>query len=254
MTENTICLNCDETTLNKFCSLCGQKTNTHRITFKSLISHDIIHGVWHFEKGILFTIKEALIRPGKAALDYIAGKRIRYYNIFYLILLIVGVNIFIGSLIGNLDAQYFPNSNAVLLNNSKDKLQTFLSGNAKIMILCFIPLFAINSYLIFNKKKFNLGEHFIIAGMSFLGIMTITLVGNLFYFFNYLKNFNFLSFIADYLTPLSILVYLFYSYYSAFSNSYGKKENLLRVLLFVFILMLEIVGLLLLAMKGFKYI
>jgi len=64
------CLNCGKRVTDKFCSSCGQKTDTHRITFKNFISHDLLHGTFHLEKGIVFTAKEALLRPGKAALDY----------------------------------------------------------------------------------------------------------------------------------------------------------------------------------------
>jgi hypothetical protein len=53
----------------------------------------MLHGVWHLEKGILFTLKEIFVRPGQAALDYIHGKRIRYYNVFYLSILLIGLNI-----------------------------------------------------------------------------------------------------------------------------------------------------------------
>ena len=43
---------------------------------KHFVMHDLLHGVWHLEKGILFTLKETIIRPGQAALDYIKGKRV----------------------------------------------------------------------------------------------------------------------------------------------------------------------------------
>ena len=84
------CLNCEKEVTDKYCSGCGQKTDTHRISFKNFILHDILHGTFHIEKGILFTAKEALLRPGKAALDYIEGKRIKYYNVFYLVLITIG--------------------------------------------------------------------------------------------------------------------------------------------------------------------
>src|SRR5690606_21269807 len=80
--RSTNCLNCGKQLTDKFCSGCGQKSDTHRISFKHFIAHDVLHGTFHIEKGILFTAKEALVRPGKAALDYIAGKRIKYYNVF----------------------------------------------------------------------------------------------------------------------------------------------------------------------------
>ncbi|ESU25140.1 hypothetical protein FEDK69T_01070 [Flavobacterium enshiense DK69] len=51
--HHTNCLNCDTSLSGKFCSNCGQKTDTHRITFKHFIMHDVLHGVWHFESDIL---------------------------------------------------------------------------------------------------------------------------------------------------------------------------------------------------------
>lgn len=68
------CLNCDKVLTDQFCSGCGQKADTHRISFKNFISHDVLHGTFHLEKGMLFTAKQALVRPGQAALDYISGK------------------------------------------------------------------------------------------------------------------------------------------------------------------------------------
>lgn len=67
------CLNCGKEVSDKYCSGCGQKTDTHRISFKNFIFHDVLHGTFHLERGIFFTAKESLLRPGKAALDYIAG-------------------------------------------------------------------------------------------------------------------------------------------------------------------------------------
>src|SRR5690606_35565277 len=91
---NKNCLNCGKELTDKFCSGCGQKADTHRISFKNFIFHDVLHGTFHIEKGILFTAKQALIRPGKAALDYIAGKRKSYYNVFLLILMVFGLTLF----------------------------------------------------------------------------------------------------------------------------------------------------------------
>ena len=79
------CLNCGKRLTDAFCSGCGQKADTHRITFKNFIFHDVLHGTFHLDRGILFTVKQALTRPGQAALDYISGKRKPFYNVFYLI-------------------------------------------------------------------------------------------------------------------------------------------------------------------------
>jgi hypothetical protein len=57
--------------------------------------HDLLHGVFHIERGILFTLKQVVIRPGYSARDYISGKRVSYYNIFYLMVIILGVILFL---------------------------------------------------------------------------------------------------------------------------------------------------------------
>ena len=68
------CLNCEKELIDNYCSGCGQVADTHRITFKNFIFHDLLHGTFHLEKGILFTAKQAAVRPGKAALDYREGR------------------------------------------------------------------------------------------------------------------------------------------------------------------------------------
>jgi hypothetical protein len=93
MTNNN-CLNCGKELMGLYCYGCGQKADTHRISFKNFIFHDLLHGTFHIEKGMFFTAKQALIRPGHAALDYISGKKIRYYNVFYLILITAGLMLF----------------------------------------------------------------------------------------------------------------------------------------------------------------
>jgi hypothetical protein len=93
--ENKNCLNCGNELNDRYCSHCGQKSDTHRISFKNFIFHDLLHGTFHIEKGIIFTAKQALLRPGKAALDYISGKRKPYYNVFLLVILTIGLLIFL---------------------------------------------------------------------------------------------------------------------------------------------------------------
>ncbi|WP_071840008.1 DUF3667 domain-containing protein [Sediminibacterium salmoneum] len=80
--NNTKCLNCESQTIGKYCHNCGQKTDTKRLDFIHFISHDLIHGVFHFDKGLPLTVKELIVRPGKVARNYIQGKRISYYNFF----------------------------------------------------------------------------------------------------------------------------------------------------------------------------
>lgn len=58
-----------------YCSNCGQPAQLKRIDGHYII-HEIEH-VLHFEKGILFTIRELLLQPGKNVRDFFAENRSR---------------------------------------------------------------------------------------------------------------------------------------------------------------------------------
>ncbi len=168
------CLNCGSKVESKFCSNCGQKTDVTRLSIKHFFTHHILHGVLHVDRGILFTIKQAFVRPGKAALDYIAGKRIRYYNVFYLILITLTLNIIILHYLEGLRGY-----RAVQSEGDGVKLDEFLSKYVKYIILCFVPLFSLNARLLFNRVAFNLAEHHILAGIALFCATFIVTVSNL---------------------------------------------------------------------------
>ena len=253
MSHNTNCLNCNTLLVDAFCAHCGQKADTHRITFKHFIFHDILHGVWHFEKGILFTIKQAILRPGSAALEYISGKRIRYYNVFYLTLLLIGLNIYISHVQVQLSHHYFNTRLHPETDSAGKSIDAFLENNSKLLTFCFVPLFAINSFILFRRKKLNFSEHFIISGMMFLGVMLITTISALLVFTDYLKYLDFIGEIMNIVTPLSILLYLSINYYKTFAENYSWNKNILRVFLFIFLLIAEIILLTILLVGYFSH-
>lgn len=171
MQKSPVCLNCDAQVEQNFCPACGQKTDTHRITTGHFIMHDLLHGVWHLEKGILFTLKEVLIRPGYAAVDYIKGKRVRYYNIFYLSLLLIAL-VF---LLSHWQHKWY-NSEAGIFETNGEKLREFVTHWSKPLIFMFVPLTAINGWIIFRRAKFNFAEHNILGGFSLLATLSFLLV------------------------------------------------------------------------------
>ena len=69
------CKNCNTEITLKFCPSCGQAAYIHRIDGRYII-HEIEH-VLHFERGILYTVKELFIRPGQTIKDYITENRSR---------------------------------------------------------------------------------------------------------------------------------------------------------------------------------
>ncbi len=237
------CLNCEKVITDQFCSGCGQKADTHRISLKNFIAHDVLHGTFHLEKGMLFTAKEALTRPGKAALDYIAGKRIRYYNVFYLVLITIGLIIFLRHFYEELPARQGENvaKDFTNLNEDSKTLNEIFSQKSKIIIFLFVPFAALNSFMLFRNKKLNLSEHAIIAGMILLGMLLISAIGNSFFYLDLIFPFNdtFAAIISWLVTAL-ILWHIGFGYANAFGTDYSKLGFTYRILLFFALIALEI--------------
>ena len=71
------CANCARVTdgpEQKFCPACGQPTPTHRIDWHFL-GHELEHSVLHMDRGVLYTLKRLMLRPGLLIRDYIEGRR-----------------------------------------------------------------------------------------------------------------------------------------------------------------------------------
>ncbi|WP_298225133.1 DUF3667 domain-containing protein [Flavobacterium sp.] len=209
-----ICQNCNAQTHGDYCSDCGQKTDTHRITLKHFFLHDLLHGIWHLEKGILFTIKETFVRPGQAALDYIHGKRIRYYNVFYLALLIIGLNLLL--------SHFYENVNPVQEEqiDNTPQVSEFFRSNLKTILLSIVPLLGMVAFLIFRRLKLNLAEHFIMGGISLLGILMMSIVFGL---VNFIETFDMPDWIGYLEIVVFFMMFLFpiWTYYNATKNLYS---------------------------------
>lgn len=240
MNYSTKCLNCDYETIGKFCHNCGQKTDTHRITTKHFFIHDLLHGVWHLEKGILFTLKQALNRPGQAALEYIQGKRIRYYNVFYLTLILIGLTIIVASFFDKMVFKYLKIEQLPVTSTDGKTINKFLSDYAKLILFSFVPLFAFNSFLIFRRKKLNFSEHLIISGMIFLGVVFINFIFELLYFAEFFKYIEVIVDVLYVLIPATITFYIVYNYYRTFKNEYRMHVTIFKVFLFIFLVLIEI--------------
>lgn len=239
------CLNCHEAVSGNFCANCGQKTDTHRITFKHFFMHDLLHGVWHIERGILFTLKETFLRPGQAAMDYIGGKRVRYYNVFYLGLLLIGLNIILAHLYDSASPQLVSGP----MDQNTKMTAAFFSKYSKLITLSVIPLLSVNALLFFRRLRLNLSEHFILAGFSLLGIICISIV---YYFVDFLVYFEHTPTLFGYLKVLlffAMPLFPVWSYWNAFRKQYSGLGLLWRLVVFFVTVILELALLLSLISK-----
>ncbi|MBO0929936.1 DUF3667 domain-containing protein [Fibrella aquatilis] len=151
----TTCSNCGTDVTAHFCGHCGKSAKLERID-KHYISHEISH-LFHFEKGLFYTVKELFTRPGDSIKEFIAENRSKHMKpVAFLILT---------SLLYTVVAHY---SHAEEFNNSSVKLDFGKSavgsllhwmqthyGYANIMMVVFT---ACCVKLLFRKYSYNLFE------------------------------------------------------------------------------------------------
>ncbi len=81
------CLNCKQPLIGteNFCSYCGQKNTTKKLTLNNFISN-IFSGFTSYDSRFWKTFIPLLTKPGKVSKDYVEGKRARFVNPFQLYL------------------------------------------------------------------------------------------------------------------------------------------------------------------------
>jgi hypothetical protein len=151
--HTTHCKNCGNHFEGKYCNVCGQKAIVTRIDW-AFVWFSFQHGVFHLDKGFLFTIREFFIRPGYAARDYIGGKRVNYMPpLAYVVITSVLSILLVDILNTNGPIEY-----AHQLD--KDFVNFVLHYNDKISLIILIPLSAMLTKAFFPRSHFNFFELF----------------------------------------------------------------------------------------------
>lgn len=217
------CLNCGHSISDEFCAHCGQKADTERITPHSLVKNDILGSIWHVEAKFFQTLKDILFRPGKTAMDYISGKRIRYNNFISLLLILFGFNV--------LGLHFYEKfaSSETLADDSE--IRTFFSKYSKTILFVIIPMLAVNAYFLFKRIKLNIAEHFIIGTVSLLGILILFLLSDIVSLAGLYKPVSKIFNIFDKIIFGLSILFPALTYWNAFKKSYSKPGLLWRVLI-----------------------
>ena len=71
----SLCKNCNTEITQNYCPICGNPNSLKRIDGKYIATE--IGSVLNLDKGILYTIKELILRPGKAVKEFILEDRKR---------------------------------------------------------------------------------------------------------------------------------------------------------------------------------
>lgn len=227
------CLNCGHRISDEFCSHCGQRSDTTRITPNSLIKTDILGSVWHIEAKFFHTVKYVLLSPGKMATDYISGKRMKYYNVFSFLLILFGFNV--------LALHFYLDIASVNINKQGSNIIDFFSKYSKASLLGLIPVLALNAFILFKRMKLNLAEHVIIAVVSLSGILVILLLDDIISIIGIYEPLLKVTDILDKILVAGFLLFPAFTYFNAFNGSYSKAGLGWRIFVFYLLIVIEIV-------------
>lgn len=161
------CKNCNYPVNHEYCPKCGHPAKLKRID-RHYIVHEIVH-VLHVEKGLLYTIRELLLRPGKSVRQFITENRNRLIKPIIFIIITSLIYSFVNHLFhieeGYVNYQETTKSTSgVLFKWVQDHY-----GYANIIMGVFIALWL---KLFFRKHPFNFFEILIllcfVMGMGML--------------------------------------------------------------------------------------
>ncbi|WP_316734867.1 DUF3667 domain-containing protein [Pedobacter aquatilis] len=220
------CLNCNREVIENYCQSCGQKASTHRYSLKHFVEHDFIHGIWHVDKGVLYTIKELFTRPGHSVREFIQGKRAKFFSFVTLIVIILATS-------GLLAPYTHIRITDLMPENIKEQMNSFekfTTKNPKIVILILIPVYSLFTSLWFRKAKLNYSEHLVLNSYKTAGELIIGLLFTILTIFY--TNTTTLFYIYYLFIGLGGMVYTVW-FYSQFFGGYGysKKAAILRAIM-----------------------
>jgi Protein of unknown function (DUF3667) len=179
MLDSNHCANCDraiDREEQKFCPACGQPTPAHRIDWHFL-GHELEHSVLHMDRGILYSLKHLMLRPGHLMRDYIEGRRARQVKPLMLLMIMAAAMVFLakyfleGDLVGSaMSAGAATGAGAdrsldgARVTNALAAVKNWMNANYAATTLILLPFEAMAFKLAFRRVgNLNYPEWLVIA-------------------------------------------------------------------------------------------
>ncbi|MBO9584570.1 MAG: DUF3667 domain-containing protein [Flavobacterium sp.] len=151
-----MCKNCHQIFKGHYCNNCGQSAETHKIN-AHFLWHDIQHGLLHFDKGILFSLKQLFTRPGDSVREFIEGKRVRHFKPLSLVVVLAALY---GVLYHFFHINMFPKADNELIDYNE--FNEWMATHYSWTTIAAIPIYTIGTYVVFRKQGYNYFELFIL--------------------------------------------------------------------------------------------
>lgn len=159
------CLNCETLLQDAYCHHCGQKASTHRYSLKSLLTHDMLHSLWHVDKSILRSWWQVLKAPGKEGHKSIAGKRAGQFPVLTLAIF--------ATILLLLTLTFKAPEEHIIVRFGKFDFSDWVHHNAKWLWLSLILFYALSNQIFFRRVRYNLAEHIVMSTYNYVGIVTL---------------------------------------------------------------------------------
>jgi hypothetical protein len=162
------CINCDHNLdkTDNFCSVCGGKVITQRLTFR-LVIKEMVEKFFSWDNKFFLTYISLFTRPEDVINGFIKGMRAKYLNAFtyfFIALTISGIQILLlqKGYLGEIDYGFedIPQEGIPF---SLDSWMSIIYDYYSFIAFLLIPLMALMSKIVFWKvKNFNYIEHLVI--------------------------------------------------------------------------------------------
>jgi hypothetical protein len=200
--------------------------------------HEIQHGIFHFDNGIFYTIKQLLTRPGNAAREFIEGKRVHHFKPISLVVVLA-------TFYGLLFHFFIDHASNVKLEATTDRIITvyenlnrwYLNHFAYVSLMLTL-IATVTSYYVFKKQGYNLVEHFILNAFYVSLVLVVTLLTfPLLYFFSAVEKEN----LNNYLMYTQQIHFILMCWcYMQFFNEMPKLKTFGRTVLTYFVMLIGV--------------
>lgn len=180
------CLNCGCTLKpgQNYCPFCGQKTTVRRLTLRQL-AQDFLVVVINVERGIIRLLKGLTLTPGKVAIEYIGGKRKKYFSPFAFMTICIAATVIINNWVKPWDTEYEPDQETLARLQDPTIREKYLrtvernawiqgvaNKNLSTAAVLAAPYYALLLWWFFRKRGRNFAE-IIIAYLLFAAYSTL---------------------------------------------------------------------------------
>jgi hypothetical protein len=151
------CKNCERPLIagRRYCADCGQEAATPRLTLHE-IGRQTLHALLHVDRSVLSLIRALALRPGRVALDYVSGRRKRYYGPFAFLIVTVALAAAAIAVTG------FP----AVMSDTPNAVARFLQHHVNLLFFVQVPIVAAACRALTPRGPFNYAEYLVLVAYT----------------------------------------------------------------------------------------